>query len=338
MSDRLNTTAKHRQNLDSTFKVSPFRSRGFGVQTKLAESTPVSKAELWENYQQTKQLNQKGTNISALTTLPIQTKLTILQRRGSTNGQPGDKYEQEADSVADRVMAMSEPTQVQREELPEKDALTANELTHMVQQNHQIQCQNASKKKDVAESNVNFLRFLNSGTGLTKRPLGMNTLLLYMMNGVELQFEANRSAMNNYRNIQPLQWSGPESIWIKKGDIFTQQWSNISQRQGNGSDNPEPESIAKEGYTIAYADDPGINIGSHGKNSRVYVVQNFTGWIDGSPKTGGSSKRLSEVVSWHSIISLFNSNWENPKSTPSWQIFNNQSGLGWRSTGQPDSI
>jgi hypothetical protein len=321
MSDRLNTTANKRQNLDSTFKLNPFQSRGFRVQTKSDESSPATKAQLWESYQQAKQLNQSGA---------IQAKLTI--------GQPGDKYEQEADSVADRVMAMSEPTQVQREELPEKGALTANELTHVVQQNHHIQCQNASKKKDVAESNVNFLRFLNSGTGLTKRPLGMNTFLLYMMNGVELQFEANRSAMNSYRNIQPLQWSGPESIWIKKGDIFTQQWSNISQRQGNGSDNPEPESIAKEGYKIAYADDPGINIRSHGKNSRVYVVQNFTGWIDGSPKNGGSSKRLSEVLSWHSIISLFNSNWENPNITPSWQIFNNQSGLGWRSTGQPDSI
>jgi Domain of unknown function (DUF4157) len=117
MSDRLSTTAKNHQNLDSTFKVSPFRSRSFEVQTKLAESTLVSKAQLWENYQQTKQLNQKGSNISAVTTLPIQAKLTILQRRGSANGQPGDKYEQEADSVA----AMSAPAQVQREELLEEE-------------------------------------------------------------------------------------------------------------------------------------------------------------------------------------------------------------------------
>ncbi|MDB4582357.1 DUF4157 domain-containing protein [Draconibacterium sp.] len=36
----------------------------------------------------------------------IQTKLTI--------GQPNDKYEQEADRVADRVMSMPEPTQIQR--------------------------------------------------------------------------------------------------------------------------------------------------------------------------------------------------------------------------------
>ncbi len=92
MSHRLNTTANKRQNLDSTFKVNPFQSLGFRVQPKSDESVPATKAQLWESYQQAKQLNQSGA---------IQTKLTI--------GQPGDKYEQEADIVADRVMAMPEP-------------------------------------------------------------------------------------------------------------------------------------------------------------------------------------------------------------------------------------
>jgi large-conductance mechanosensitive channel len=101
MSDLLSTTAKKRQNLDSTFKVSPFEARGFGVQQKAAESAPLSKAQLWENYEQAKQLNQNGANISNPTTLPIQTKLSI--------GPPGDKYEQEADSNARQVMAMPEP-------------------------------------------------------------------------------------------------------------------------------------------------------------------------------------------------------------------------------------
>jgi hypothetical protein len=98
MSDRLNTTANKRQNSDSTLKVSPFQARGFGVQAKSDESSPATKAQLWESYQQAKQLNQSGVNSSSL---PIQAKLTI--------GQPGDKYEQEADSVADRVMAVPEP-------------------------------------------------------------------------------------------------------------------------------------------------------------------------------------------------------------------------------------
>jgi hypothetical protein len=110
MPDRLNTTAKNRQNLDCTFNVSPFRSLGFGVQAKSDESVLATKAELWNTYQQAKQLNQNGANRSSI---PIQTKLRI--------GQPGDKYEQEADSVADRVMAMSAPAQLQREELSEEE-------------------------------------------------------------------------------------------------------------------------------------------------------------------------------------------------------------------------
>jgi predicted secreted Zn-dependent protease len=100
MSDLLNTTAKKSQNSDSTFKVSPSQARGFGVQQKAEESAPATKAQLWENYQQAKQLSQKGANASA-PALPIQAKLTI--------GEPGDKYEQEADSMAAQVMQMPEP-------------------------------------------------------------------------------------------------------------------------------------------------------------------------------------------------------------------------------------
>ncbi len=105
MSDRLNTTTKKRQNSDSIFSVNPFQPRGFAVQAKSAESFPESKAELWESYQQARQLNQ-GTNRSSA---PIRAKLSI--------GQPGDTYEQEANSVADRVMAMPDPAQVHQEEL-----------------------------------------------------------------------------------------------------------------------------------------------------------------------------------------------------------------------------
>jgi Domain of unknown function (DUF4157) len=103
---QLKTTSR---SIDQSFQVSPFRTLGFGVQQKSA-SIPASKAELWENYQRSSQITQQG---AGQTRSPIQTKLTI--------GQPGDKYEQEADSVADRVMAMSEPAQVQREELGEEE-------------------------------------------------------------------------------------------------------------------------------------------------------------------------------------------------------------------------
>ena len=103
---QLKTTSR---SIDQPFQVSPFQTRGFGSQQQAA-STPASKSELWENYQRSTRMTQQG---AGQTRSPIQAKLTI--------GQPGDKYEQEADSVADRVMAMSEPAQVQREELPEEE-------------------------------------------------------------------------------------------------------------------------------------------------------------------------------------------------------------------------
>ena len=91
-----------------SLQASSFQTQGFGVQKRAATSAPATKAELWDNYQATKQLFENGARA-----LSIQAKLTI--------GQPGDKYEQEADSVAERVMAMSEPAQVQREELLEEE-------------------------------------------------------------------------------------------------------------------------------------------------------------------------------------------------------------------------
>jgi hypothetical protein len=91
---QLKTTSR---STNQPFKVSPFQTPGFRVQQQAA-FTPASKAELWENYQRASQMAQQG---ARQTRSPIQAKLTI--------GQPGDKYEQEADSVADRVMAMSEP-------------------------------------------------------------------------------------------------------------------------------------------------------------------------------------------------------------------------------------
>jgi hypothetical protein len=100
---------KTSRSTNQPVQASSFQTRGFGVQQKAA-STPASKAELWENYQRSTQIVQQGAGQARSS---IQAKLSI--------GQPGDNYEQEADSVADRVMAMSEPSQVQREEFSEDE-------------------------------------------------------------------------------------------------------------------------------------------------------------------------------------------------------------------------
>ena len=64
------------------------------------------------NLQTRAKLTQYGHNLSNITVsyhqATVQTKLTI--------GKPGDKYEQEADKVSDRVMNMSEPVQRQEQE------------------------------------------------------------------------------------------------------------------------------------------------------------------------------------------------------------------------------
>jgi Domain of unknown function (DUF4157) len=134
MSDRLSTTAKKLQSLDSTLKVSPFQPRGFGVQKKIEESDPVSKAQLWENYAQVKQLSRQQANISAYT-VPIQAKLTL--------GEPGDKYEREADTTASKVMQMPEP------------GLVNSNVTNSVQaqpiQRACTDCQEENKEESIQE-------------------------------------------------------------------------------------------------------------------------------------------------------------------------------------------
>ncbi len=81
--------------------VSSTQPHGWEVQPKSLESTPATKAELWEKYQQAKQGTQERANNqhpapAPSKTLPIQAKLTI--------GESGDKYEQEADQVASQVV------------------------------------------------------------------------------------------------------------------------------------------------------------------------------------------------------------------------------------------
>jgi Domain of unknown function (DUF4157) len=88
-----------------------------GLQRKKVATPVIANPSLVSSEQQTKAAMSSGTAFSGHDLSRIspryQAKLSI--------GQPGDKYEQEADSVADRVMAMSEPAQVQREALGEEE-------------------------------------------------------------------------------------------------------------------------------------------------------------------------------------------------------------------------
>ena len=74
------------------------------------------------------QRKQKSVGHAGVKALPVQTKLTI--------GQPGDKYEQEADRIAEKVMRMPEP-QVQRQMEDDDEVIRpkriAEQITPLVQ-------------------------------------------------------------------------------------------------------------------------------------------------------------------------------------------------------------
>jgi len=188
---------------------------------------------------------------------------------------------------------------------------------------------------------VRFLRFLNQGTGLTQRALGEVGTFLFIQNGVELQFELEPSVHTTHRNLRPVQWSGTEAIWVRREHPLTGPWTAVSQNQGAGPDDPLPQNILTTPTLIAYHDAPGPRMDrflTH-KPTRVYVVQNFTGWIVGEPLQGGQPQPLCPVVAWHSIISLLDSVWNEPGSIPHWdRVHGNVSALGWGDTSRPPTV
>lgn len=188
---------------------------------------------------------------------------------------------------------------------------------------------------------VRFQQFLNTGSGRTGRSLGEVQAGLYIMNGVELQFRVDRGIGAIYRNLKPRQWAGPESIWVKTGSPLQSPWTLRHRSQGSGADDPEPQNILVATDLVAYYDSPGPSVMSYvsPRVSRVFVVQNFTGWVDGDRVRDGVSERTCEVANWHSVISLVDQNWSDPQATQDWaRVSGNRSGLGWVDIGTPPAI
>lgn len=188
---------------------------------------------------------------------------------------------------------------------------------------------------------VRFLRFLNQGSGQTQRTLGEVGSLTFIQNGVELQFELDASAHSTHRNLRPVQWAGTEAIWIRRNSPLDGPWSLFRQNAGTGPDDPLAPNIVTTPALIAYYDSPGPNMAHYltNKPSRVYVVQNFTGWIVGEPAQGGAPVQLCEVVAWHSILNLGDENWTERGGLPHWiRLSGSRSSLGWGDTSRPPTV
>lgn len=187
---------------------------------------------------------------------------------------------------------------------------------------------------------VRFLQFLNSGSGRTGRTLGPTANLTYIQNGVELQFEVTPDVQQQYRNLRPRQWSGPEVAYKKQGQPLGTQWIVAHRSQGTGADDPMPQNVFTASNLIAYYDAPGPNLTPYiGKGiSWLHVVQNFTGWIEGTSATG-ATERLCEAAAWFSIVSVVDENWQSTGGPPRWQrVGLNRSGTGWSDVSTPPNM
>ncbi len=184
---------------------------------------------------------------------------------------------------------------------------------------------------------VTFVSFSNSGKSVLGFDLGPDDSSIYKTNRVELQFKIDPALRQTYK-LSARQWSGPEAYWIKQGPPLSVPWTAQTSGAGGGSDDPLLDFVKNDGALLAYYDSPGPDVSKYvdKRLSRIYVVQNFTGWVEGKPlRGGGAAVRLCEVVAWFSVVSLVCPNFAET-STPQWQRFvGNDTGTGWTSINSP---
>jgi hypothetical protein len=174
---------------------------------------------------------------------------------------------------------------------------------------------------------VTFTKLLKNGTGLVRRPLGELQLAtgvaggavdFFLMTAVELQFSVDQIATKGYTKLTPKQWAGPEAVWAKKGPVLEAAWTRQPVSNKSPADDPDPGLVATQPMPVpmplllAYYDSPGPPVRAFTSQgfSRVYVVQNFTAWIEATPPIGGNPHKISEVWSWYCITNMVNPGWE----------------------------
>lgn len=180
--------------------------------------------------------------------------------------------------------------------------------------------------------NVQFKQFLNEGVGVLGRPLGEVTGWSVIMNAVELQFTIQPAAHLFFRDLRPIQWGGPEVVWIKQGNPVTANWIRHRSSNGIGADGPDPNNVARAGDVLAYYDNPGPDTAFFRDNrpSRIRSIQNFTGWVAGTPLAGGPEIRLCPVAAWYSIVDIYDEAPDAPQ--PRWSRWQSTTSLGWADT------
>ena len=177
--------------------------------------------------------------------------------------------------------------------------------------------------------------FANSGPP-TFGPLGYFAQVGYYENGVQLTFPAGAAA-GAYTNLTPRQWSGPEATYTSDQSVGG-PWNTLLNDSGTGTDDPLPQNQSVTPSTVTYYDAPGPQVipilNADPKVKRVHSVQNFTGWVEGVPVGGGPAQRISDILAWHSVMSLVMVS-DDPSKPDFQPLPLTGSGMGWVDTGPP---
>jgi hypothetical protein len=181
---------------------------------------------------------------------------------------------------------------------------------------------------------ANFANFKSSGLGETKRALGPTRLLGFFLNGVELQFAVDPAIRGNYSAFVAKQWAGPEAHWVKRGSPLGSPWLKVTASSA-GADDPDPGNVVDRISLIAYFDSPGPNPGvsRYAGATRIQVVQNFTGWIEGRSIATGNFEGLTDpAAAWFSVVDIVNGNWDgSADGGAAWDFTAaTTTGTGWR--------
>ena len=152
---------------------------------------------------------------------------------------------------------------------------------------------------------------------------------VFCMYGVEISFAIARGAAEQYGGLIIRQWSGPEAKYVSS-DAEGANWKKLHQGPGGGADDPGPDFQKKFPDSVVYYDSPGMDIIRIKENTpdfrRAYLVQNFTGWIEGAR----SGQRLTEMIAWHSVLDLKREGDLSVKPTD-----RTRAGTGWVSLDTP---
>ncbi len=90
----------------------------------------------------------------------------------------------------------------------------------------------------------------------------------------EIQFDIDNSIYRLYRNLKPVNWAGPDAVWVKP---VSRSWIRKRSHPGIGLDGPDDGNVYTSNDLVAYYDSPGLNPFREGGGSGVSDIQGARG-------------------------------------------------------------